>query len=193
MKKVFVFLLLSFFSFNIFSNDFRDPCSFLENVLKEIRPYLIEKNDFFLEKTMDKYLAFDDIGVWIVGKTIWNNSSIFEKEKFIFELKKLMLKTYKKTVYYYIDFDIEFLKPKMSASFLEQKRLQVSSVMKKNDKNIIISYRLIKNNDSWLVFDILIEGISILKSLQNQYSGSIKKYGLEYVTEQIRLKNMYDQ
>ena len=61
--------------------------------------------------------------------------------------------------------------------------------MKKNNKNISIIYRLIKHNDTWLVFDVIIEGISILKSLKTQYSEIIRLYGLNEAITKIQIAN----
>jgi len=63
--------------------------------------------------------------------------------------------------------------------------------MKKGDKNIDITYRLIRNNEEWLLFDILIEGISILKSLQSQYSDMVRKYGIHYTIDKLKSNNKY--
>jgi len=164
-----------------------DPFIFLNNIIEKSKPVLQNKNNEYLEKTMEQYLDFDEIATWIVGKTIWGKSNTIDKEEFLDELKKLMLKTYSKTVYHYVDSDVSFITPKSNnKNFSTQKRIQISSIMKKNNKNVNISYRLIKNNDSWLVFDVIIEGISILKSLKNQYSDMIKTYGLNYVNKKMK-------
>lgn len=184
MKKYLILMIL-FVSFSVFSHE-QDPLYFLESVLNEIKPFLIQKDDVYLEKTMEKYVDFEEIALWIAGRSVWENSSTCDKINFIKELKLLMLKTYKNTVYYYIDSDIDFLTPKSDIAVGLQKRIQVFSIMRKNNKNINISYRLVNNNISWLVFDIIIEGVSILKSLQVQYSSIAKTHGLGYTTAVIK-------
>lgn len=190
MNKVLLYILL-FLNINIvFSCNNQNPIYFLENVLEEIKPSLIDKNDLYLKKIMDKYVDFEEIALWLVGKKIWVSTSIINKNRFMDELKILLLKTYKKTVYYYLDADIEFLKPKIDYNKLQSSnRVQIFSIIKKGDKNISISYRLIKKNDLWFVFDIIIEGISILKGLQTQYTEIIKKYGIEYAIDQFKIIN----
>jgi phospholipid transport system substrate-binding protein len=167
-----------------------NPTDFIKNIINECKPALINKNDTFLEKTMEKYIDFNEIAIWIAGKNIWKDSTEIQKTDFIKQLKQLMLKTYSKTVYYYIDSEVEFLTPKNKKFDLSSNnRIQISSIMKKNNKNVTISYRLIKNNDSWLVFDVIIEGISILKSLRTQYSDIIKIHGIEQATIKIKKTN----
>ncbi|HIH2763509.1 MAG TPA: MlaC/ttg2D family ABC transporter substrate-binding protein [Candidatus Azoamicus sp.] len=130
------------------------------------------------------------MAMWIVGKTIWSSTDLSKKKLFLIELKKLMLKTYSKTVYYYVDADISFLTPKLDENAFEnKKRIQINSIMKKNNKNVSIAYRLIKNNNAWNVYDVLIEGISILKSLKMQYSDMIKNKGIDYTITKIKSSN----
>lgn len=188
MKNL-IFILIFLITTLAFSNE-ENPSKFIGNIIEEIKPAIIERNNEFLERTMEKYIDFNEIATWIAGKTIWLNTDEKKKLAFICELKKLMLKTYSKTVYYYIDADIDFLTPKSSnENAISQKRIQISSVMKKSNKNVNIAYRLIKNNNSWLVFDITIEGISILKSLKTQYSEIIRTKGIEYTTSKIKQTN----
>lgn len=188
MKNL-IFILIFLTTTIVFSNE-ENPSKFIGNIIDEIKPAIMERNNEALEKTMEKYIDFNEIATWIAGKTIWTNTDRKIKSDFIYELKKLMLKTYSKTVYYYIDADVNFLTPKSSnENAVLQKRIQISSIMKKNNKNVNISYRLIKNNNSWLVFDITIEGISILKSLKTQYSEIIKTKGIEYATSKIKQTN----
>lgn len=167
-----------------------NPTDFVQNIINECKPALKKENDSFLEETMEKYIDFNEIAIWITGKKIWINTEEYKKNNFIKELKQLMLKTYSKTVYYYVDADVEFINQKnRKIDTTNNDRIQISSIMKKNNKNVNISYRLIKNNNSWLVFDVVIEGISILKSLKTQYSEIIRIHGLDEATRKIKLAN----
>ncbi len=170
--------------------DKKSPVYFLEKIIEESRPALVSKNDEFLEKTMEKYIDFEEMAMWIVGKALWSSIDIPKKDLFLIELKKLMLKTYSKTVYYYVDSDMKFLNPNLDEkSFDNKKRIQINSIMKKNNKNVNISYRLIKHDENWYVYDVLIEGISILKSLKMQYSDMIKNKGIEYTIDKLKHAN----
>ena len=189
MFKSFIYFFFIFFSFCLYAND-ENPVFFLEKVIAETKPALITKNDFVLEQAMEKYIDFEEMAIWICGKNIWVSSKFSEKEMFLDELKKLMLKTYRKTVYYYLDADVDFLKPNLDPKMFEnKKRVQINSIMKKNNKSVSISYRLVKYKETWLVYDVLIEGISILKSLKTQYSDMIKNKGIGYTIDKIKSSN----
>lgn len=184
-----ILILILILLTNVVYANYQNPSNFINNIINECKPALIKENAEFLEKTMEKYIDFNEISIWIAGKKIWLDASKDKKDIFIKELKKLMLKTYSKTVYYYIDADVEFIASKAINNFETSKRIQISSIMKKNNKNVSIIYRLIKNNDSWLVFDIIIEGISILKSLKTQYSEMIRLHGLDDAIKKIQFAN----
>lgn len=186
--KIIIFIIF-FISNSVYSNAVT-PSTFIQNIINECKPVLIKENNSFLEEIMEKYIDFNEIATWIAGKKIWKDSSEKQRELFITELKKIMLKTYSKTVYYYVDADVEFITQKSKKeNNINNTRTQISSIMKKNNKNVNIMYRLIKNNDSWLVFDVIIEGISILKSLKTQYSEIIRLYGLTEAIEKIKIAN----
>jgi len=68
MKKIFIFIfvmLCVFFSFA----DQKNPVFFLEKIVEESRPALISRNDEFLEKTMEKYIDFEESVGLTVRKT----------------------------------------------------------------------------------------------------------------------------
>ncbi|HIH2762563.1 MAG TPA: Tgt2/MlaC family protein [Candidatus Azoamicus sp. MARI] len=194
MKNIFIFIFIFFISYFCLSfADQQNPVYFLEKIIAESRPSLINKNDEFLENTMEKYIDFEEMAMWIVGKALWLSIDSYKKDLFLIELKKLMLKTYSKTVYYYVDSDISFLNPNLEKeAFENKKRIQINSIMKKNNKNVHISYRLIKHEVEWYIYDVLIEGISILKSLKVQYSDMVKNKGIDYTINKLRLSNKND-
>ncbi len=187
MKIIIILILLIF---NFASANCKNPADFIQTIINECKPALIKENNSFLEETMEKYIDFNEIAIWITGKNIWKESTDTQKNMFLKELKQLMLKTYSKTVYYYVDAEVEFITPKTKKQDeILTNRIQISSIMKKNNKNINIAYRLIRHNESWLVFDVVIEGISILKSLKNQYSEIVRLHGLEDATQKIKISN----
>ena len=68
-------------------------------------------------------------------------------------------------------------------------RVQVSSIIKRNKENISVKYRLIKHGNDWLVYDIIVEGVSILQGFQAQFSQEIRQKGLDKVIAQIKEHN----
>lgn len=177
MKIIYILTIIILISIKTVYSKNADPIAFLTNIINESKLNLKTKNDIFIEKKINDYINFDEMCIWITGKQIWENEDKNIKNDFKKEIKKLILKTYNKTIYHYIDSDIIF--EKYIDNNKDTKRIQIYSKIKKNNKIINVSYRLIKNDNSWLIFDIVIEGISILKSLKIQFNDLIKLKGLQ--------------
>ena len=54
---------------------------------------------------------------------------------------------------------------------------------------IKVNYALAKNGDSWLVFDIVIEGVSLVTNYRSQFSSEIRKGGMDSLNKKLANKN----
>jgi len=187
LKHIFIIFILTISS--IAHSYSTDPILFLESIIKECRPKLTEKNNIFLDDKVTEYMDLNEMSMWIVGKNAWIKTKENYKNDFIHELKGIILKTYNKTVYNYVNSEISFSMPK-NQNIDINKRIQISSIIKHNNMNININYKLIKNNNSWLIFDVVIEGISILKGLRSQFSDSIRIEGLTKTINKMKKINI---
>lgn len=185
-------LIISLLFFNItLKAEVKDPVIFLQEVINECKPILTKKNDNLIEQKITEYMDINEMSVCIIGKAIWDITDLEKKKLFIQEFKKLILKTYIKTAYHYIDSEMNFsISNKQNKNIsITSKRIQLSSAVKKNNTIINIDYRLIKDKNSWLVYDIIIEGISILKSFRTQFSEFAKNNGIDKTIEKIKELN----
>ncbi len=56
--------------------------------------------------------------------------------------------------------------------------------------DIRISYRLIKSDNEWRVYDIIIEGVSLMQGYRAQFAEEVKNGGVAAVIQKIRTKNV---
>jgi phospholipid transport system substrate-binding protein len=54
---------------------------------------------------------------------------------------------------------------------------------------IRVNYALSKNSGKWLVFDIVIEGVSLVTNYRSQFSSVIKKNGIDTLIKRLAKKN----
>jgi phospholipid transport system substrate-binding protein len=54
---------------------------------------------------------------------------------------------------------------------------------------IKVDYALAKDGDSWLVFDIVIEGVSLVTNYRSQFASEIKAGGMNSLNEKLAEKN----
>lgn len=122
----------------------------------------------------------------VLGRKVWKNASKSQKKAFSHEFMQLIVRTYSQGVKNYTGEKIKFF-PVRAGS--EKKRFAaVSSViLVPNGRRIPLKYRLVKKRDGWKVYDISVEGVSLLQSYRNQFSQEIKKgTSLEQLIVKIR-------
>jgi len=174
-----------------------DPVQLLKNVTTDvlqalkankISPKVKSKKIFdVVDKYILPYVDFNEMSTWVAGRTAWGKASEKNKEEFISAFKILVVRTYATALNSYSNEVLQFGKQKVDTS---KNRIQISSkIVRANKENISLDYRLIKHENTWLVYDIIIEGVSILQGFQAQFSEEIKHKGLDTVIAKIKEHN----
>lgn len=174
-----------------------DPVVMLDTVTKNVLKELREHHDSLqtdskqiynlVNEHVLPYVDFTEMSRWVAGKTAWGQASEASREQFVKEFKVLVVRTYATALKSYSNEKVEFAEQEVNT---ERKRIQITSrIVRENNEHIRLDYRLIKNGDSWLVYDIIIEGISILQGFQAQFSDDIRLNGLEPVIAKIKDHN----
>lgn len=142
-----------------------------------------------VDKYIIPYADFDEMSQWVAGRKVWGKATEKTKESFMDAFKILLVRTYATALNSYTNEKVVFPQQKLD---LTKQRIQIrSTIVRTNEKqeNIRVDYRLLKKNSKWYVYDIIIEGVSILQGFQAQFSNEIKQKGLEKVTVQIQEHN----
>lgn len=198
MSKVFNKLLLVFICLNLFALKAYatgDPIEMLSTVADETLEKIqkqkdaISKNDDILynilETTVIPHVDFNEMALWIAGKKAWRGASQAQRNNFIKEFKILVLRTYSHFLLGVSDKQLSFERSGRSNG----KRVQISGTIKRaNGETIGINYRLV-DVGQWKIYDIVVEGVSLLKGFQAQFSDRIRKYGMSSVIEEIEEHN----
>ncbi len=134
------------------------------------------------------YVDFNEMSVWIAGRTVWGKASEQARNQFIDAFKVLLVRTYATALNTYTNEKVEFGPQHFDSN---KQRIQITSTIVRsgNNNNVHLVYRLIKNDNKWFVYDIIIEGVSILQGFQAQFSDEIRQSGLQKVTAQIEEHN----
>lgn len=125
---------------------------------------------------------------WVVGRVAWAKASDKDKEAFASEFKDLLIRTYASTLQAYNNQTIEYLP--IRGGVAGKKRVQVVSRIRESGREPIqVTYRLVDQGDDWKVYDIIIEGVSLLKGFQSQFSEEVQQQGLEPLIKRLHTHN----
>ncbi len=174
-----------------------DPIAMLQKTTTEVLQALQQNKNSGGNNTnniyaiVDKYILphvdFNEMSEWVAGRTAWGKASAQTRSEFVSVFRTLVVRTYAKALNSYSDEKVEFGPQKIDTS---KQRIQVSStIVRKGKENVRVDFRLVQRDSDWYVYDIIIEGVSILQGFQAQFSDQIRQSGLSPVIADIRAHN----
>ena len=189
--KYIIIILVLFAPTSVISQT--NPDIFLKQSVEEVSLFIsenkeqLERDDKFLEEKMNELVIprFDIVlmAKITLGKSTWTSISENQKNRFVEAFKSLMVRTYMKSLTVFDGEKIKFL------PYVTGKRLDVAkvkSIYVMNDGDLPVNYRLKKNdNGDWKVFDIIIDGISLLKNYRTDFQNHVKNYGIESLIKKL--------
>jgi len=115
----------------------------------------------------------------------WKERTVEEKREFTRLLKNLLLDSYlTKIIDNYSGESVIFDK-----EIVDGDRAQVESrIVNKAEKSIVIGARLMKKDNKWLVYDLIIEGVSSLKNYRAQFYDIIRQSSYSELLKRLKEK-----
>jgi len=115
----------------------------------------------------------------------WKERTAEEKREFTQLLKNLLLDSYlTKIIDNYSGESVIFDK-----EIVEGERAQVESrIVNKAEKSIVIGARLMKKDNKWLVYDLIIEGVSSIKNYRAQFYDIIRQSSYSELLKRLKEK-----
>ncbi len=134
---------------------------------------------------------FDTVSRLVLGKN-WLRATPSQKAAFQTEFKSLLLRTYATALSKYKDQTIEFKPFKMQSN--DTVATVKSLIEQPGAQAIALDYSLEKQADgSWKVFDIVVEGVSLVTNYRSQFAQEIRQNGLDSLTKKLADKNKVDR
>jgi phospholipid transport system substrate-binding protein len=99
----------------------------------------------------------------------WKEIGSGEKEKFVEKYSTLIKNTYVSKLNNYSGEPVVF-----ERQVIKEPRSAVFTHFIQNNEKIAIIYKLIKGETGWLVYDMVIEGVSVVKNYRSQFDSVIK-------------------
>jgi len=196
LKKYFIklFFLAVFFSLNSFAalgpeelvKKTAEDVIFAIKADQEIQKGNKEKIYKLAEEKILPNFDFEKVARLVLGRA-WRSASKEQKKGFIVEFRTLLLKTYAVALSKYKDQKIEFKPTRMSEE--DEIVIVKSEIIQSGTQPIRVNYALSKSSGKWLVFDIVIEGVSLVTNYRSQFSSEIRRNGMDTLIKKLAKKN----
>jgi len=169
------------------------PDGFLKDSVQEISLLVSKYKDrfetdeeFLRDKMNSSVMPKLDIKLMskiILGKKIWTEMSDSQKDDFVEAFQYRMTSTYMKSITAFDGEKVIFL------PYEPGKRENIAYVKSKYlipGGDIAVDYRLIKKSEEWKVYDIIFDGISLMKNYRADFREHVSQNGIESLITSLR-------
>ena len=178
--------------------DDRTPEQIVEETSTVILNKINEENDQLREdpalinslvnETVIPIMDLGSMGKLILGK-YWKTASEAQREGFISEFKDMLIRTYAKSLVDYGHAKVKVLPAReqgKSKYYTVQSELDVGS----GKAPLQVAYIFRKNKQAeWKVFDLAVDGLSLVKNFRTSFSQEIKETSLDALIERLANTN----
>lgn len=140
-----------------------------------------------IDKILVPHIDWLAMSRWVVGRSAWERATDAQRQRFSNEFKDLLIRTYASTLRAYNNQTIEYLPIRGG---IAKPRVQVNSLIRESGREPIkVAYRLANQGEKWQVYDISIEGVSLLKGFQSQFAQELQQKGLDALIDRLHHHN----
>lgn len=151
----------------------------------------LKANPLFVQRTVREHLLphIDVQGMArsVLGRNAWTRATPEERDRFTEAFSKLVVRTYAAPLAEYSNEKIMFL-PERAAPNGRFTRVK-SVIIRPNGQKIPLSYSLVLKKGSWKVYDLSVEGVSLLQSFRTQFGQILKMTDMDALIIQLNKQN----
>lgn len=152
----------------------------------------LKKNSEVIYQAVEQYLLpnVDVSGMSrsVLGRKAWGEASSAEKQQFSKAFTQLVIRTYASPLAEYTDETIKFMPIRGS---LDGRFIRVNSIIiRSKGKNIPLSYSLVSTEGQWKIYDLSVEGVSLLQSFRSQFAEALQNSSMQELIKQMRHHNI---
>ena len=198
--KVLLMLLFSFFAnvtltSNASAADLLEPQKVIEDASAQLKLRMQDPGftkDFrkiteFVQSVLYPRADFDLISSLVLGK-LWKDASDSEKAEFKKEFQTLLIRTYSRAFVEFKEWSVRFLP--INPEEDQRKVMVKTEVLQPGLQPIAVNYRMLHKNGEWKVYDIMIEGVSLVTNYRTSFKNEVERTGsLQEVIDQLAKRN----
>lgn len=154
---------------------------------KELKkPGKVKERRAIIRKTVGERFDFEEMAKRSLA-LYWKQRTPEEKKEFVPLYADLLERSYIKKIENYSDEKIIYTDEKIDDGYAIVK----TKIITKRNVEIPIEYRLLKKNNKWDVYDVVIEGVSLVNNYRNQFSKIIRTSSYKELVK--RMQNKQDE
>jgi len=153
---------------------------------KELRSGNTKKMYDLVEGKILPHFDFEQMTRLAVGKN-WSQASQEEQAALVGEFRTLLVRTYSASLSSVSDYQIDFKPLRMRPSDTDV--MVRTEVSKPGAPPIPIDYRMEKQSDSWKVYDVLVDNVSLVTVYRNSFNSGVRRVGIAGLVSSLARRN----
>lgn len=142
-----------------------------------------------VNQTVLPHFDFERMSSWVLGKH-WRSATPEQRQQFVQQFRTLLVRTYAKSLAGYTDQKISYLPMRPSSQENEVKVR--TEVTQPGALPIPIDYDLYLKNNEWKVYDVTIDGVSLVTNYRTTFANQIRQEGLDKLIVTLADRNKRD-
>jgi phospholipid transport system substrate-binding protein len=134
-----------------------------------------------LRKEVFPYFAFDEMARRTLG-VHWKERTPQERQDFVALFTDLLENTYAGKIEGYKGEKIVYGKETVDLPYAEVR----TKVVTRQGEEFSLDYRLLKGGDRWRVYDVVIEGVSLVSNYRSQFADILQKSSYEELSRKLK-------
>ncbi len=139
-----------------------------------------------VQETILPHFDFRKMSQSALGR-FWRNATDAQKEGVTIEFRQLLVRTYATALLGYTGQEIEYLPVNYKPG--DTNVTIPTRIASDGAPPIPINYRLTLNDDKWLVYDVVIDGVSLVTNYRSQFAAEVRRGGIDGLISTLASKN----
>ncbi|MGE0384873.1 MAG: phospholipid-binding protein MlaC [Gammaproteobacteria bacterium] len=132
------------------------------------------------------YFDFRRMAQWVLGK-YWREANPDAQARFVAEFRTMLIRTYATALLEYSHQKVNYypnqIDPAANHGIVKTELAQPGGVP------IPIDYRMHRKDGEWKVFDVAVDGVSLLTTYRSSFAAEIRKSGIEALIASLAARN----
>ena len=148
----------------------------------------LKQNHQIVYQAIERYLLpnvdVNGMSRSVLGRVAWNKASAAERKEFTQAFTQLVIRTYASPLAEYSGETVKFAPFKDTEN---SRFTRVNSIISRsNGQRIPLSYNLVAKQGQWKIYDLSVEGVSLLQSFRSQFGQVLQNSSMHDLIAQMR-------
>lgn len=139
-----------------------------------------------VENTVVPHFDFREMSQSALGR-FWRDASDAQKEELTREFRELLVRTYASALLGYSGQRIEYLPVQYRPG--DERVMIATRISSGGAPPVPVNYRLKLDDTRWLVYDVVIDGVSLITNYRSQFAAEVRRGGIDGLISSLAEKN----